>query len=73
MFGITLPGGYLISGIIAIIIGVIILIFPRIINYLIGIGLILGGIASIVGGAWIPGIISLIFGIIIMIFPRILN
>ena len=59
------------TGIIAIIFGILVLAFPRILNYLIGLALVLGGISSIVAGALLPGILSLVFGIVIFIFPQI--
>jgi hypothetical protein len=62
-----LPAGGPALGVILLIIGIIILIFPRIINYLIGIALILSGITWIIAGGWLWGIISLIFGIVVMI------
>jgi hypothetical protein len=80
MFALSLPFSVsffplsgLIGGIVALIIGILILIFPRILNYLVGIGLIIFGILGILGGSWVMGILSLVFGIVVMIFPRILN
>jgi hypothetical protein len=54
------------------------MIFPRILNYLLGVYLIIVGLISIFafGFALVPlitGIIILVFGIMIMIFPAIIN
>jgi len=56
----------------------VVLIFPRILNYLVGIYLIIIGLLFIftMGFATVPlivGIIMLIFGIIVMVNPAILN
>jgi hypothetical protein len=72
-FNFGMPFFGLVGGIIAILFGILILAFPRILNYLIGIALILGGISAIAAGSVWMGLISLVFGIIILIFPRILN
>jgi uncharacterized membrane protein HdeD (DUF308 family) len=69
----SLPVGGPALGIILIVIGIIIWIFPRIINYLIGAALVISGIMWILSGSWLWGILSLVFGIIVFIFPRILN
>ncbi len=45
MFGLTIPP--LVVGIVTIIFGIIVLIFPRILNYLIGIWLIVYGLMII--------------------------
>lgn len=63
----------LIIGIIAIVVGLIILIFPHILNYFIGGLLIATGAIGIAGGSVLPGIISIIIGIIILIFPHVIN
>lgn len=68
-----LPFFGLVGGIIAILFGILILAFPRILNYLIGIALILGGISAIAAGSMWMGLVSLVFGIVILVFPRILN
>jgi len=72
-FNFAFPVAGLVGGIIALLFGILILAFPRILNYLVGIALILGGIGGIMAGSWLVGIISLIFGIMVMIIPRILN
>jgi hypothetical protein len=63
----------LLAGIIAIVAGVLVIAFPRILNYLIGIYMLAFGILWMWDGAWLPGILSLLFGIVVMIFPAILN
>lgn len=61
------------AGIIAIVFGVVVMTFPRILNYLIGIFMLISGIGWLFGGSWLPGIVSILFGIIVLIFPTILN
>jgi len=75
MFSLNLgwPVFGLVGGVIAILFGILILAFPRILNYLVGIALLLGGIAGIMSGSLLPGILSIIFGIVVFIFPKILN
>jgi uncharacterized membrane protein HdeD (DUF308 family) len=73
-FGLQLPAATgLGAGIIAIALGVLVMLFPKIINYVIGVLFLLSGIFLLVGQAWIPGIISLAIGIVIFVFPKILN
>ena len=48
MLSIGLPGGGLLWGIVTLFFGIIVMIFPRILNYLIGIYLIIMGIMSII-------------------------
>ncbi|MCL2149371.1 MAG: DUF3096 domain-containing protein [Dehalococcoidia bacterium] len=60
-------------GIVAITLGVIVIAFPRILNYLIAGIAILFGILWIIGGAWLPGIVSLLFGLAILVFPAFWN
>ena len=60
-------------GIIAIIAGIIIIAFPRILNYVIGIFMVVVGIIWIIGGGWLPGVISIVVGIVVLLFPHILN
>jgi len=48
-------------GVISIIIGIIILIFPRILNYLVAIWFILTGIGLLIGGSCMPKISGLPF------------
>jgi uncharacterized membrane protein HdeD (DUF308 family) len=73
MLDFTLGMSGLVWGIVAIVAGIVVLAFPRILNYLIGVYMIISGILWLLGGAWIPGILSLVVGIIVMIFPTILN
>ncbi len=63
----------LIIGIIAIVAGIVIIIFPHILNYLIGIFMIASGAIWIAGGGFIPGAVSIILGIIILVFPHIIS
>ena len=61
------------AGIGAIVAGAIVIVFPRILNYIIGVITILFGIFWMIGGDWLPGAISLVFGLLIMVLPAILN
>jgi hypothetical protein len=61
------------GGIIAIILGVIVMIFPKILNYVVGVIFIASGVFLLFGHAWLPGVVSLIIGITVTIFPAILN
>jgi len=71
--GLTWLNG-LTAGIAVIILGVIVMVFPKILNYAIGAILILFGILWLVNGPqWLLGISSLIFGLLIFVFPAILN
>jgi uncharacterized membrane protein HdeD (DUF308 family) len=49
MFGGLLPLGALIVGIIAIAAGIVVLVWPRIIAYVIGIYLIIAGVIMVIG------------------------
>ena len=60
-------------GIVLVLIGILILIFPKIINYLIAAAMILAGIGWLAGGNPLVGIVSILFGIVVFIFPTILN
>lgn len=44
--------GGLIGGILAIIFGIIVIVFPRILAYIIGTYLILGGIIAVIAALW---------------------
>ena len=63
----------LLAGIAAIILGIVVIVFPRILNYAIGAITILFGILWIAGGSWLPGAVSIVFGILIIVFPAIWN
>jgi hypothetical protein len=63
----------LIGGMVALAAGIIIMFFPRILNYLIGTFMIVAGIGWIIGARPLPGAISILFGLIVLIFPKILN
>jgi len=73
-FSLDLPA---ISGlwaeIIAIILGVLVMLLPSILNYIIGGIFIASGVFLMIGGSWLPGAVAVIIGIIIFIFPAILN
>ncbi len=72
-------GRQLLIGILSLIFGIVVMIFPRILNYLVGVYLIIVGLITIFRHRVLPmislitGIIILVFGIIIMIFPAIIN
>jgi len=71
-------GGSWVMGILSLVFGIVVMIFPRILNYLIGAYLIIVGLWFIFtfGFAMVPlitGIIMLVFGIIVFIFPAIIN
>ncbi len=63
----------LIIGLIAAAVGIIILIFPHILNYVIGALMIATGAIWLAGGSVPPGILSILLGIVVLIFPHILN
>ena len=44
-------------GIVSILIGILIFVFPRIVNYVVAIWFILSGIGMIVGGSFLPKLI----------------
>jgi uncharacterized membrane protein HdeD (DUF308 family) len=67
-------GGSALPGVISIIIGIIVLVFPHIVNYLVGIYLILLGLWFIfAASSLIIGIVTIGVGIFVMFFPDILN
>jgi len=61
------------AGIVAIILGVIVIAFPKILNYIIGAIMVLFGILWLLDHQWWLGGGSLAFGILVFIFPAILN
>jgi hypothetical protein len=71
-FGISSING-LVAGVIAAVAGFIVMIFPRILNYIIAVLMILSGIAWIASSQWLPGGASIAFGILLFFFPRIIN
>jgi len=65
-------------GILAIAAGIVILIIPRILNYVVGVYLIILGLGQIFASGWalfplIVGALTLLFGIIVMVNPGVLN
>jgi hypothetical protein len=71
LFSIEVYG--VIGGVLSIIAGFIIFMFPRILNYIIGVFLLIAGILWLANGDPVPGIVTLFFGILVVIFPVILN
>ncbi len=61
------------AGVIALIVGILIVAIPRIVNYTIAIVLVVAGVLWLAGGDFLPGIVSLIFGIAILVLPVIWN
>ena len=71
-FGLSSING-LVAGIIAVAAGIIVMMFPRILNYIIAVLMILSGIGWIASSQWLPGIASIAFGILVFFFPKIIN
>jgi len=63
----------LIVAVLALVAGIIILAFPHIISYVIGVWMVAVGVVGIVGGGWLPGMISIALGIVVLVFPHILS
>jgi uncharacterized membrane protein HdeD (DUF308 family) len=64
------------GGIIALVFGIVVLFFPRVPNYLIGIYLIVSGVASFIAGGTLllmVGALSFVVGVLVMVFPTVLN
>jgi hypothetical protein len=71
--GLTWLNG-LTAGIIAVILGIIVIVFPKILNYAIGAILVIFGTLWLISDQqWLLGISSIAFGILVFIFPAILN
>ena len=66
----------LIGGIVAIVFGILVLVFPRSLNIVVGVYLLLAGIGLILMGGRVAlpiGIVTVLLGVFILIFPTVLN
>jgi len=66
---------YLISAFIILVAvsGIVMLIFPQFLGYLIGLLMCGAGAIFITGDAWFPGIVSIVIGLVLLIFRHFLN
>jgi hypothetical protein len=69
-----LIGGSILPGVVSIGFGIVIVIFPNVLNYIVGIYLLLLGLWLWLGASLIiAGIITLVAGVVVLVFPAILN
>lgn len=69
------PAG-LAGGIIALVFGILVLLFPRSLNVLVGVYLVIAGAGLLVTGGKIAipvGVVTILLGVLILIFPAALN